>query len=743
METSRTHKLAEDYLRYTSSSVFLTGKAGTGKTTFLREVVPEIPKQQLVAAPTGVAAMNAGGVTLHSLFQLPFGPYLPTERQPVGAPDHVDWRNRKTLMRNVRIAASKRKLLQRLELLIIDEVSMVRADMLDAIDRTMRSIRRNRLPFGGVQLLLIGDLRQLSPVVKNDHWALLKEHYRSPYFFDAKVMSEINCVNVELKTVYRQRDEVFVGLLNRLRNNNITQDDLDLLETRYQPNFTPPPNEQYITLCSHNHQANSINNLHLNKLQGTVEKLSAVVKGEFPEHSYPAEFDLHLKSGAQVMFVRNDTGEERRYYNGKIGFVKRICEDGVEVHFTDGSDPVLVEPIEWKNVRYVIDQENNVKETDLGSFIQYPLRLAWAITIHKSQGLTFERAIINAGESFASGQVYVALSRLTSLEGLVLQTRILADRITVDAAVSAFMNEFRADDTLSDLLLHQKQAYARQLVEQATDIRPFFVVFQPFFQDLPTMKVADKAMLLNWAEATSEGINNWVSVHNKLMGYLNQHWPEGRIPHENVLKRCADGCVYFSELQKKILLEPIVEELKRIAKSKTTKRVLDGMQHMHILVEQKGHELKRTGQMLDALLKGEDLESALQARHSGGKDTYTEIESSKNKVKTPKVKKPKVKKGETYRITEEMIHSGTSLEDIAKARELAVSTVESHVRKLIQEEKVPRSYLVSDEMFAQINAVLDKLPEDPSAKDVKKTLGDACSFAQIFVVMDMQKKQVV
>lgn len=739
METSRSHKLAEDYLRYTSSSVFLTGKAGTGKTTFLREVVPQIPKQQLVAAPTGVAAMNAGGVTLHSLFQLPFGPYLPIDHQPTNAPDGVDWRNRKTLMRNVRIAASKRKLLQRLELLIIDEVSMVRADMFDAIDRTLRSIRRNSQPFGGVQLLLIGDLRQLSPVVKNNEWALLKEHYRSPFFFDAKVMGDINCVNIELKTVYRQSDQVFVGLLNRLRNNNITQDDLDLLEKRYQPNFTPPGDQQYITLCSHNHQANAINNTRLNKLSGSVEVLSAVVKGEFPEHSYPAEFELHLKPGAQVMFVRNDTGEERRYYNGKIGVVNRICEDGVEVHFTDGSDPVMVEPIEWKNVRYMVDQDNNVKETNLGSFIQYPLRLAWAITIHKSQGLTFERAIINAGESFASGQVYVALSRLTSLDGLVLQTRIPADRITVDAAVSSFMDDFRADDTLSDLLVQQKQSYARQLVEQATDIRPFSIVFRPFYQDIPTMKVTDKTNLLAWAEQTSKGIDEWISVHNKLMGYLNQYWPEGRIPHENVLKRCADGCVYFSGLHKKHLLQPIVEELKRLAQSKTTKRVSESMQHLHMLVEQKGHEIKRTGHMLEALLKGHDLEKALQARHSGEKDTYTEVDLPQQS----KPKKPKAAKGETFRISEKMIKSGMTMEQIAEERELALSTIESHARKLIGEGSVPMSYLVSDKLAEQINAVLDELPDDAGAKDVKQALGDACSFAQIFVVIDARKQEVV
>lgn len=733
METSRTHKLAEDYLRYTSSSVFLTGKAGTGKTTFLHEVVPDIPKQQLVAAPTGVAAMNAGGVTLHSLFQLPFGPYLPTDQQPAAAPEHIDWRNRRTLMRNVRIAASKRKLLQRLELLIIDEVSMVRADMLDAIDRTMRSVRRNRLPFGGVQLLLIGDLRQLSPVVKNDHWSLLSQYYRSPYFFDAKVMEEINCINIELKTVYRQRDERFVNLLNRLRNNTIIKDDLDLLETRYKPDFIPSSDEQYITLCSHNHLADAINLQRLKQLPGVEQTLSAVIKGDFPEHSFPAESKLQLKPGAQVMFVRNDTGEDRRYYNGKIGSIHAVGSDGVEVHFTDGSEPVTVEPIEWTNVRYVVDDDNNLKENTLGSFIQYPLRLAWAITIHKSQGLTFERAIINAGESFAPGQVYVALSRLTSLEGLVLHSRIPADRITVDAGVSAFMDQFREDDALSDLLLHEKQSYARQLVVEATDIRPFYGVFQPFFHDIPTMKAGDKDKLLNWAELTVNGINDWVSVHNKLMGYLSQYWPEGRIPHNTVLKRCADGCAYFLDMQTNNLFKPLKEEVKRVVSSKSTKRIIDGLQHMMMLLEQKGHELNRTANMLEALMGGKNLEDALQARHNSSNDRYSEVEKPK--------KKPKAKKGQTLTITHELIEKGMSIEAIAKERELTVSTIESHVRKLIQQEKTPLSYMLSDDLYKRINAVLDSLTDDASANPVKQALGDACTYAQIFTVMDERKKK--
>lgn len=734
------HQLAENYLRFTGVSVFLTGKAGTGKTTFLKTVVPTISKQQVVAAPTGVAAMNAGGVTLHSLFQLPFGPYLPIDNVPEGMPEHIDWRNRRTLMRNVRISKAKRRLLQRLELLIIDEVSMVRADMMDAIDRTLRSIRRIQRPFGGVQVLFIGDLRQLSPVVKQNEWNILKQYYRSPYFFDAQVMKEVDCVNVELKTVYRQSDEQFVGLLNRLRNKQVNKDDMALLESRYNPNFSPEKEAQYITLCSHNHQANAINAKRLSELKGDAVDLAAVVKGDFPEHSYPADAQLSLKVGAQVMFVRNDIGEDRRYYNGKIGVVEAIVEDGIHVTFTDGSDDVLVEPVQWDNVKFEVDDENKVKENVMGSFLQYPLRLAWAITIHKSQGLTFDHAIIDAGASFAPGQVYVALSRLTSLEGLVLRSRITPESVMVDEDVTDYLNAFKSDVELDKQLELKKNEYARSLVVEATDIQNFRVVFTPFYRDIPAMKLKDKDVLLAWADKANQVMIEWDGVHKKLMSYLNQNWPMTSLPNPTVMKRCMDGCAYFLKLQKNSLYVSLVKELEQLSVEKATKRVLEEMNQILVVVQQMGNDLKRTSGMLEAMMSGQALDNALSIRQDTSADKYDKPEALQKAEKKQKKKKQKKEVGATYKETLTMALEGMSIEAIANKRELAASTIEGHFRRLIGQGDLPMETLVNEELYQQISKALDGLPEDAGAKDVKAILGDACSFAQVFVVMDHLKQ---
>lgn len=736
------HQLAENYLRFTGVSVFLTGKAGTGKTTFLKTVVPAIPKQQVVAAPTGVAAMNAGGVTLHSLFQLPFGPYLPIDNVPTGIPEYIDWRNRRTLMRNVRISKAKRRLLQRLELLVIDEVSMVRADMMDAIDRTLRSVRRIQRPFGGVQVLLIGDLRQLSPVVKQNEWNILKQYYRSPYFFDAHVMKEVDCVNVELKTVYRQRDEEFVGLLNRLRNKQVNNDDMALLESRYKPDFTPNKEDQYITLCSHNHQADAINAKRLNELKGDAVDLAAVVKGDFPEHSYPADVQLRLKVGAQVMFVRNDIGDERRYYNGKIGIVDAINEDGIHVTFSDGSDDVMVEPVQWDNVKFEVDDDNKVKENVMGSFLQYPLRLAWAITIHKSQGLTFDRAIIDAGASFAPGQVYVALSRLTSLEGLVLQSRITPESVKVDDDVSDYLNAFKSDVELDGQLELKKNEYARSLVVEATDIQNFRVVFTPFYRDIPAMKIKNKEALLAWADQVNRVMVEWDGVHKKLLGYLNQNWPMTTLPHSSVMKRCLDGCTYFLNLQKNSLYTPLVKDLERLSSEKATKRVLEEMKQLLVVVQQMGNDLTRTSGMLEAMMAGQALDSALSIRQDTSADNYEKPAELQKAEKVLKKKKPKKEVGATYKETLAMALGGMSIEEIAKKRELAASTIEGHFRRLINQGDLPLEMFVDEVLYKQITQAIEELPEESGAKDVKAALGDACSFAQIFVVMVQLKQEV-
>ena len=413
------YNLAFDFAQQTNRSLFLTGKAGTGKTTFLRNFKESTSKQIAVVAPTGVAAINAGGTTIHSFFQLPFTPFYPT---PEG---------RKDLIGKMKMQEHRRRVLRELEVLVIDEISMVRADLLDAMDCLLRHFRyRNNEPFGGVQVIFIGDMFQLSPVAADGEWSLLSKYYASPYFFDSQVVSQQPLVYIELEKIYRQTNNDFIRVLNEIRNDCLTPESLQLLDQRYNPTFVPPANDSYITLTTHNYKADRINAEELSKVKSKTFRFEATIKGDYPEKSYPTEKILELKIGAKVMFLKNDTEQPRRYYNGKIGIVEGVNEEAIIIKCIDDGEIIELGQTVWDNIRYSANPTTKqIEEDNIGNFTQYPLRLAWAITIHKSQGLTFDKAVIDAGEAFATGQVYVALSRCRSLEGMVLLSKIKSSSI--------------------------------------------------------------------------------------------------------------------------------------------------------------------------------------------------------------------------------------------------------------------------------------------------------------------------
>jgi len=461
-ENNSIFQLASDFVNQTSDHLFLTGKAGTGKTTFLKYIRENTHKNTVVAAPTGVAAINAGGVTLHSLFQLPFEPYIPGY-STVTSKKHL-----------FRFAKQKLDLLRQLELLIIDEVSMLRADTLDAIDVSLKSIRRNTKPFGGVQVLYIGDMFQLPPVAKEDEWTLLKDYYQSTFFFHSQVVQQTKPVYLELKKIYRQGDPIFVDLLNRVRNNIITKEDLDELNSHYQPNFNPKEEDNYIILTTHNYKADNINNRKLAELPEEERTFSGEVIGDFPSFALPTDMDLRLKVGAQIMFLKNDS-EGHRYYNGKIGIISHIIADQIHVYLSDTNDTIILKKVTWENMRYDLDKESGkIKEELLGSFSQYPIRLAWAITIHKSQGLTFDKAIIDIGASFAAGQAYVALSRCTSLEGIVLYSKIHSSCILTDNYAINFSQNEKDKDELETLFRQGKRKYWAERLLLYFDWKPMY-----------------------------------------------------------------------------------------------------------------------------------------------------------------------------------------------------------------------------------------------------------------------------
>ena len=448
--------LAWRIVENTGMHMFLTGKAGTGKTTFLKELKRRSPKRMVVTAPTGIAAINADGMTLHSFFQLPFAPYIPDTVFNAGKDAY-----------RYRFSKEKIRIIRSIDLLVIDEISMVRADLLDAVDSVLRRYRSPHLPFGGVQLLMIGDLQQLAPVVKAEEWELLSKHYDTPYFFSSRALAETQYATIELKQTYRQTDAHFLNLLNRVRTNTADRRVLEELNRRYKPKFVPPAEERYIRLTTHNILAQNINEGELGKIDRPTFVFNAVITGKFPEYSYPTDETLTLKQGAQIMFVKNDRSPEKRYFNGMIGEITAIDEKGFYVRSKDYPEEIRVEQEQWDNSRYTLNEKTmEITEEIEGTFSQFPVRLAWAITIHKSQGLTFSHAIIDAHDSFAHGQVYVALSRCRTLEGMVLSTPLGSGAIICDNTVERYTSGIERRTPSGDNIGEWEKRYFHQLLSE-------------------------------------------------------------------------------------------------------------------------------------------------------------------------------------------------------------------------------------------------------------------------------------
>ena len=538
--------LAYRFVTETNENIFLTGKAGTGKTTFLKYLKENSTKNIVVAAPTGVAAINAGGVTLHSLFQLPFHPFLPTKN------------NKEELLAKIRQNKQRQQLLRKMELLVIDEISMVRCDVMDAIDTILRHTRRNyHLPFGGVQLLCIGDLHQLPPVAQNQEWSILNEYYESPFFFDSLAIKEQLPLLIELNKIYRQKEDSFVRLLNKVRNNHMDADDFEDLHLRYDPTFRPDRDEKYITLTSHNKQADQINEQELYKLNGASFNYKAVVEDDFPENMYPVDFELSLKEGAQVMFLKNDL-IQRRYYNGKIGVVKELTKDKIIVD-CDGTE-IDVGKETWENSRYTLNRaDGKLEQETLGTFTQYPLRLAWAITIHKSQGLTFEKVMIDAGAAFSSGQVYVALSRCTSLAGIVLLSKIAPSAIHSNENVIKGQQTLSYKGSLPDRFAGARQLFTQQLLEGIFSFAEVVSEIEQLgfqiHQHLDKLNASSK----NWAENFRQLILADKEVGLKFIGHIAFLMKEEAVIENNtgLQKRISDAAHHFIPK-----LESYIRELK-------------------------------------------------------------------------------------------------------------------------------------------------------------------------------------
>jgi hypothetical protein len=721
--TNTVFSLATDLVNHTSRHLFLTGKAGTGKTTFLKYIKDNTKKNTVIVAPTGVAAINAGGVTMHSFFQLPFGPFVPASTNLYNSNGQVT--DKHSLFKNIHFGGSKREMLQELELLIIDEVSMVRCDMLDAMDTILRHFRKQyQVPFGGVQVVYIGDMFQLPPVIPQHEWSILQEHYNSPFFFEAKVIKEAPPLYIELKKIYRQNEQHFIDILNRIRNNAPERDDLQELNNRYNPSFNPPAGEKYITLSTHNKKADVINEAELKKLAGQLHLFKAELTGEFSDKALPTDFNLQLKEGAQVMFIKNDVGTERRYYNGKLAIIKKIANDEITVAFDDGEEMKL-EKETWKNIRYQYNKEkDDIEEEELGSFKQYPIRLAWAITIHKSQGLTFDKAVIDAGSSFAAGQVYVALSRCTSLDGLVLHSKIFPHAIATDKRVLEFAQREANDDYLEQLLKEEKEKFQAEMLVKTFNWSKVLTALREWKENILGKKLpdVDAAFALS-NEMIGKAIEQ-ASVAEKFQTQLQQILSTGNkdLLHQRVNK----AILYFAKALAEEIILPLQEHISSLRfASKLTKYV---------------KELRITEAVL--LQQLEKLNTI-----AFGDLVFVQYEAPavKPQPAITKAKKEKVQKGDSHRDTLQLYKEGKSVDEIAQLRNLAVTTIEGHLASFIYSGDIELDDLVPPAKSKTILSVINDV--GMTATSIKHKLPNEYSYGEIRAVMNYyrllqeQKKQ--
>lgn len=824
-DTSNTlFQLAADLINQSCRNIFLTGKAGTGKTTFLKYIRENCPKQMAVVAPTGVAAINAGGVTIHSFFQLPFSPFIPA---PKGFSRNDITVNRHNLISRLRFSNEKRKVLQQLELLIIDEISMVRCDLLDALDTVLRHFRRRPYErFGGVQVLFIGDMYQLPPVVKNEEWNLLSEYYDSPYFFDSHVIKEEQPLYIEFNKIYRQSEERFISVLNQVRNNELDKDGLSILESRYRPVFKRTNNDGYIVLTTHNEQARNINTAELQRLTTSVHSYQAEIENDFPVSSYPADETLYLKEGAQVMFIRNDTADRgKRYFNGKIGIITRLEEDKIFVTCTDEDFEIGVDKEQWENIRYTLDKASQtMKEEVLGTFSQFPLRLAWAITIHKSQGLTFEKAIIDAGEAFAPGQVYVALSRCTSLDGMVLKSRLRINSMLTDQRIVLFSQKISSSQTLQEELQEARKQYQQKILLSSFDFRIVVNHADELKEYLLQNNSSFNAETFSWIEELQAKLTAMQETAVKFHGWIEGQFLQPVLPEENAVltERTAKASLHFvREIDEAVSLlhqSPAITDSKHHAKefNDAAKNIFAELSAAkHLLTGFSGkvdaeawHQQRRSfvlpvfsinayagashrkidnpnpvlhqqlRKLRDAICEKKNLplylvlgsstldemarylpQSLVDLRRIGGfgdkkieqygqqfldvvlgyckehnLESHIEEKTPKRERKKKEKSEVKKKKGDSHAESFRLHKEGKTVSEIAKERNLAVSTIEGHLAKFVADGSIDICDLVSKEKYGLIEAALKDF-DGTSANPVKSKLGNDVSYGEIKMVM--------
>lgn len=749
-------ELAARFVNRTGRNVFLTGKAGTGKTTFLKNLAASTYKKFVIVAPTGIAALNAGGVTIHSQFLLPPGVFVP-DRQYSGAyPGGQPVITTEDLIKRHPLNQRRRQVLRDIDLLIIDEVSMLRADLLDAIDHRMRFVkRRNELAFGGVQVLMIGDLYQLPPVVKDDDWRVLGQYYRTPFFFESHGLKQAGFTSLELDKIFRQSDDRFVQLLNNLRDNRPNAEDIALLNAHYQGEQEPKSLEDVITLTTHNYKAEAMNVQALNALKGKMKIFRATVSGEFPETMYPVPERLELKIGAQVMFIKNDAGGEH-YYNGKLARVHAFevdDDDGeqIVVEMADDRTRYTLRQEVWQNKSYEVNESTKeIEEKVKGTFTHYPIKLAWAITVHKSQGLTFERAIIDVGQAFAPGQVYVALSRLRSLDGLVLRTRINPGVIATDPDVVGFSEQQTAREVLPQLLGEAQRNYLISTLNAAFDFtdllneadRALRRISGTFvFEDESMRYAIERIRERLWSEGT-----NLLVFRRQLERLLTSHDEQGLV---NRLKKAG---AYYDTFLRELLRELLVH-LECVKQLTRTKTYLNELAELDLLLTARRERIGKSAWLAECILASRQIDSAdapvghVKRDRVGLLDHAREVatrmapvltKSGRVKAGAQGVKKTGgTTKGSTLNLTWERYLKGMTIDEIAAERSLTSTTIESHVVQGILEGKLDREGYLGGEGLVEIRDCIEEQGAEGGLKAIVNRLNGKYSYGQVRLAMKL------
>ncbi len=730
IEITPTAALAIKYVNNTSKHIFLTGKAGSGKTTLLRHIIQHTFKNVAVTAPTGIAAINAQGVTLHSLLQLPFGTFLP---QDVNLDSYTTQQihTPKSFLSQFKMYTNKRAIIQKIGLLIIDEVSMLRADMLDCADLILRTVKRDPRPFGGTQLLFIGDMNQLPPVIKEYEKPYLNQFYQNAYFFEAKCLANDPPVYISLDKVYRQEDVNFLEILNSLRNDALSEQEIEQLNTHYVRDLSKRDTDGYIYITTHNRKADEINQTELNKLKAKEHSFKAIVSGDFPENAFPVAEKLLFKEGAQVMFIKNDPSGEGLYFNGKIGFIASLNDETITVKTENPEQKITVGRYEWGNKKYSLDKANDeLKEKQVGTFEQFPLKLAWAITVHKSQGLTFEKAILDLSDSFAAGQMYVALSRLTSLDGLILSQPIPNKQFGIDEILNDFSAGTKAVDALNEDLQTDQKVFLFQFSKETYDLEAINRKAFYMLKDVQTSGAKSPLKAFEtWMREKQTALAELTKVAKNFQKSIQAYSHE--LNYEAVMnERITKASRYFMP-KLKLTSDSFNAKLSTIAQDRVPKEFLQSIENLTEMLRAKLININTNQLFVDSYAKGEMLDMATLRASSAYQSSTTKakMKATSNSNRTP-----------TAEISYGLFTAGKTVEEVARARELTEGTILSHLTRYIQTGELQASRLIDHKKLSQICIVIETLGGG-TLTDIKVKLGDEFTYNDVKIALAHYKFQ--